>query len=416
MLVLQLFLALPFLQANPWAYLRLAFGGPGDLQHAWSVNWRFLPEVLFTSRAFVLPLLLLHILLLLYFAHFRWIPGGFLGRSIRRWHVEPVARAGALEPKQLVAMWFTCNFIGIACLRTMHFQFLVWYFHTVPFLAWFALGATSLQRCLGVVALTGLVELSFLITTHGQVRGPDGRSWNTKGVPSWQGSLILQVAHGLLLGLLLWSPIYEVSDSDLCLAGTAEIPMAGMFLNETLIASKARHRHLRCSATRAGVVALQELPKRLVAFSHAFRTEESRGEPWAEELFTELGLCFRVLDMPTEELGAPAYRKYDMEEKGWKGAAKKHAWMPGLEKWGEISSCSSCTDFQARRLNIRHKEEYNQKGNLQFAHTLNGTACAVPRMIISILETFQNEDGSVSIPEVLQPYMMGMKVLEPKAH
>ena len=62
----------------------------------------------------------------------------------------------------------------------------------VPFLAWFALGATSLQRCLGVVALTGLVELSFLITTHGQVRGPDGRSWNTKGVPSWQGSLILQ--------------------------------------------------------------------------------------------------------------------------------------------------------------------------------------------------------------------------------
>ncbi|CAK9078933.1 unnamed protein product [Durusdinium trenchii] len=192
MLVLQLFLALPFLQANPWAYLRLAFGGPGDLQHAWSVNWRFLPEVLFTSRAFVLSLLLLHILLLLYFAHFRWIPGGFLGRSIRRWHVEPVARAGALEPKQLVAMWFTCNFIGIACLRTMHFQFLVWYFHTVPFLAWFALGATSLQRCLGVVALTGLVELSFLITTHGQVRGPDGRSWNTKGVPSWQGSLILQ--------------------------------------------------------------------------------------------------------------------------------------------------------------------------------------------------------------------------------
>ncbi|CAK8995478.1 Serine--tRNA ligase [Durusdinium trenchii] len=496
MLVLQLFLALPFLQANPWAYLRLAFGGPGDLQHAWSVNWRFLPEVLFTSRAFVLPLLLLHILLLLYFAHFRWIPGGFLGRSIRRWHVEPVARAGALEPKQLVAMWFTCNFIGIACLRTMHFQFLVWYFHTVPFLAWFALGATSLQRCLGVVALTGLVELSFLITTHGQVRGPDGRSWNTKGVPSWQGSLILQAwvqqrvkeqsqqremldlfdfesggkvsgqkflyfkngAALLELALIQWAThqavkrgfqpfippdlvrapvvagcgfaprddeatqIYEVSDSDLCLAGTAEIPMAGMFLNETLIASK-------------------ELPKRLVAFSHAFRTEagssgsENRGiyrlhqfskvELFAvtrseveesnkmleeiraleEELFTELGLCFRVLDMPTEELGAPAYRKYDME-----------AWMPGLEKWGEISSCSSCTDFQARRLNIRHKEEYNQKGNLQFAHTLNGTACAVPRMIISILETFQNEDGSVSIPEVLQPYMMGMKVLEPKAH
>lgn len=213
--------------------------------------------------------------------------------------------------------------------------------------------------------------------------------------------------------------IYEVSDSDLCLAGTAEIPMAGMFMNDTLIASK-------------------ELPKRLVAFGHAFRTEagssgsENRGiyrlhqfskvELFAvtradidesnkmldeireleEDLFTQLGLCFRVLDMPTEELGAPAYRKFDME-----------AWMPGLEKWGEISSCSSCTDYQARRLNIRHKEEYNQKGNLQFAHTLNGTACAVPRMIISILETFQNEDGSVTIPEVLRPYMMGMEVLKP---
>jgi len=121
-----------------------------------------------------------------------------------------------------------------------------------------------------------------------------------------------------------------------------------------------------------------------------------------EEMYTELGLCFRVLDMPTEELGAPAYRKYDME-----------AWMPGMQKWGEISSCSNCTDFQARRLSIRHKETYTQKGDLQFAHTLNGTACAVPRMIIAILETFQNEDGSVTIPEVLRPYMMGLEELEP---
>jgi seryl-tRNA synthetase len=215
--------------------------------------------------------------------------------------------------------------------------------------------------------------------------------------------------------------IYAVQDSDLCLAGTAEIPMAGKFMNDTLIATK-------------------ELPQKLAAFGHAFRTEagssgsESRGiyrlhqfskvELFAltrgdidesnkmleeirqleEDLFTSLGLCFRVLDMPTEELGAPAYRKYDME-----------AWMPGMQKWGEISSCSNCTDFQARRLNIRHKETYTTKGNLEFAHTLNGTACAVPRMIISILETFQNEDGSVTIPEVLRPYMMGIDMLKPPA-
>jgi len=214
--------------------------------------------------------------------------------------------------------------------------------------------------------------------------------------------------------------IYSVENTDLCLTGTAEIPVAGIFMNETLIASK-------------------QLPQKLVAFGHAFRTEagssgsENRGiyrlhqfskvELFAvtrgdsteesdkmldeirqleEDIFESLGLCYRVLDMPTEELGAPAYRKYDIE-----------AWMPGLQKWGEISSCSSCTDYQARRLNIRHKENYTEKGNLSFVHTLNGTACAVPRMIIAILETFQNEDGSVKVPEVLRPYMMGIEVLRP---
>merc|ERR1711972_1062363 len=119
-----------------------------------------------------------------------------------------------------------------------------------------------------------------------------------------------------------------------------------------------------------------------------------------EHLYTSLGLCFRVLDMPTEELGAPAYRKFDIE-----------AWMPGMRKWGEISSCSNCTDFQARRLNVRYKENINQKKNLCFPHTLNGTACAVPRMLIAILETYQNKDGSVTIPDVLRPYMMGIEVL-----
>eukprot|EP00929_Paragymnodinium_shiwhaense_P111802 TRINITY_DN80085_c0_g1_i1.p1 TRINITY_DN80085_c0_g1~~TRINITY_DN80085_c0_g1_i1.p1 ORF type:complete len:552 (+),score=131.13 TRINITY_DN80085_c0_g1_i1:45-1700(+) len=213
--------------------------------------------------------------------------------------------------------------------------------------------------------------------------------------------------------------IYEVADTDLCMAGTAEIPVAGIFMNETLVGDAA--------------------PQKLVAFGHAFRTEagssgsENRGmyrlhqfskvelfavtrgnieesnkvfqeiAEFEEHLYTSLGLCFRILDMPSEELGAPAYRKFDME-----------AWMPGLQKWGEISSCSTCTDYQARRLNIRYKETYTQKGG-EFAHTLNGTACAVPRMIISILETYQNEDGSVTVPEVLRPYMMGMEVLKPKA-
>jgi len=214
--------------------------------------------------------------------------------------------------------------------------------------------------------------------------------------------------------------IYAVENSELRLAGTAEIPLGGIFCNETLIAEEV-------------------FPQKLVAFGHAFRTEagssgsENRGiyrlhqfskvelfavtrgtleesdkmleeiRDFEEHLFSQLGFCFRVLDMPTEELGAPAYRKYDVE-----------AWMPGLQKWGEISSCSNCTDFQARRLNIRYKENYQQKKQLDYAHTLNGTGCAVPRMILTILETYQNEDGSVTVPEVLRPYMPnGMDRLEP---
>lgn len=120
-------------------------------------------------------------------------------------------------------------------------------------------------------------------------------------------------------------------------------------------------------------------------------------------------LTRRLLDMPTEELGASAYRKYDIE-----------AWMPGRNGWGEvrmssmliflthqISSASNCTEYQARRLNIR----YGNGETAGFAHTLNGTAMAVPRMLIAILETFQNKDGSVDIPKVLRPFVGNMEVI-----
>merc|ERR1712183_884935 len=101
--------------------------------------------------------------------------------------------------------------------------------------------------------------------------------------------------------------------------------------------------------------------------------------------------------MCPEELGDPAYRKYDIE-----------AWLPGrLEGyWGEISSCSNCTDYQSRRLGITSTEG-------EFCHTVNGTACAVPRMIIALCEQFQKASGAVNVPTVLQPYM-GTEVMEPK--
>lgn len=234
------------------------------------------------------------------------------------------------------------------------------------------------------------------------------------------------------------SQVYAIEGTDLCLAGTAEILVGGMHMDKILQEA--------------------ELPLKLVAFSHCFRTEAgaagaaTRGlyrvhqfskvemfaicEPGAsdalhdeligieEELYASLGLHFKTLDMSTEDLGAPAYRKYDVE-----------AWMPGLGRYGEISSASNCTDYQARRLNIRYRpgaapaEEKGGGGKAgkaggkggskaapptRFVHTLNATACAVPRMIIAILETFQQEDGSVVVPEPLQPYMGGMDVIRRK--
>lgn len=128
--------------------------------------------------------------------------------------------------------------------------------------------------------------------------------------------------------------------------------------------------------------------------------------------------------MPTEELGASAYKKYDIE-----------AWMPGRNGWGEISSTSNCTDYQARRLNIRYRTNKvrqlqpqqdassatgaaasasNSVVSTEFVHTLNGTAMAIPRIIVALLETYQQPDGSVHLPECLWPFMAGIKQIHPK--
>lgn len=200
MAAVQLAVALPFLWTNSTAYLGRAFGGPGDLQHAWSVNWRMVPEAIFVDRGFAIGLHVSHILLLGWFAHKRWIPGGWLSGSLRRWRTQR-----HLDAKTTVCIWFACNFVGVACLRTMHFQFLVWYFHSVPFLAWFAFkpdeyrGLSWACRCVAIVFLTLAIEVPFLLTTHGTVRGPDGSSWETTGVPTSKGAALLQGTHAVLL-------------------------------------------------------------------------------------------------------------------------------------------------------------------------------------------------------------------------
>jgi seryl-tRNA synthetase len=126
-------------------------------------------------------------------------------------------------------------------------------------------------------------------------------------------------------------------------------------------------------------------------------------------LLDGLGLHFRVLDMPTQELGAAAYRKFDVE--AWMPCRGAGPSDPAGGAFGEVASASNCADYQARRLNIRYRA--GAKGDNRFVHTLNATAVAVPRTLIALLETHQQADGSVAIPPALQPFMGGRAVLRP---
>ncbi|KAF8749743.1 hypothetical protein HU200_012542 [Digitaria exilis] len=240
--------------------------------------------------------------------------------------------------------------------------------------------------------------------------------------------------------------VYSIENSDQCLIGTAEIPVGGIHMDSILLESTLPLKYVaysHCFRTEAGAagaatrLCLVKLPSlcpfilnrglyRVHQFSKVemfifCRPEES--DKWHEELITieedlyaSLGLHFKTLDMATGDLGAPAYRKFDIE-----------AWMPGLERYGEISSASNCTDYQSRRLGIRYRPAPSEPplpsakkgkaagGPTQFVHTLNATAVAVPRLIVCILENFQQEDGSIVIPEPLRPFMGGVEVLSPKS-
>mgnify|MGYP002622898709 FL=1 len=214
--------------------------------------------------------------------------------------------------------------------------------------------------------------------------------------------------------------IYSIENTDLSLVATAEITLGGMLKDEILDEA--------------------DLPIRCAGISHCFRTEAGghgkavRGiyrvhqftkvEMFAftapdldasgqmldaivaleEEIFQGLGIPYRVIDTPTGDLGGPAYRKFDLE-----------AWMPARGdggEYGEVTSASNCTDFQARRLGIRCRSK-DRKGT-RFVYTLNGTAVAVTRAIIAILENFQQADGSVLIPEPLRKWM-GIERIAPRS-
>jgi len=203
------------------------------------------------------------------------------------------------------------------------------------------------------------------------------------------------------------SNIYTLEHTDTCLVGTAEITLGGYHAGD--------------------IVNLDDGPILLAGLSHCFRKEAGAAGQFSkglyrvhqftkvemfvyskpedsdallfklrsieEEIFRGLDIPYRVVDTCTGDLGAPAYRKFDLE-----------AWMPGRGErgdWGEVTSASNCTDYQARRLGIRYKVE---GGKNRHVHTLNGTAVAVSRALIAILENGQQEDGSVVIPKALVPY------------
>ncbi|XP_040027507.2 serine--tRNA ligase, mitochondrial isoform X2 [Gasterosteus aculeatus] len=212
------------------------------------------------------------------------------------------------------------------------------------------------------------------------------------------------------------SQVYSLDQTrfpDLNLAGTGEVGVAGYFMDHA-VNWKDLPVRTACSSTcyRAetdtgretwGLYRVHHFNKVEMFGVTADETGEESAQLLEEftslqkEMFSALELHYRVLDMPTQELGPPAHRKYDIE-----------AWMPGRDGYGEISSGSNCTDYQSRRLNILYERE---DGSLRYAHTVNATACAIPRTIIALLETHQTKEGTVRVPRALQSYL-GLEVIE----
>ncbi len=211
------------------------------------------------------------------------------------------------------------------------------------------------------------------------------------------------------------SNVYSIEEEGTCLVATAEITLGGYHSGEILDKAKLPLMYgglSHCFRREAGAAGqfskglyrvhqfdkvemfVYSTPEQSDELHHKLREIE-------EEIFTGLGLPFHVVDTCSGDLGAPAYRKWDLE-----------AWMPGRNggEYGEVTSTSNCTDYQARRLNIKYKDD---DGKNKYVHTLNGTAIAVGRAMLAILENYQNADGSVTIPEVLVPFC-GFSKIEPK--
>ena len=198
--------------------------------------------------------------------------------------------------------------------------------------------------------------------------------------------------------------VYHLEKDDLYLVGTSEVPLAAFHMDEILPVEKLPIRYAGYSScfrreagtygkdTR-GIIRVHQFDKvEMFSFCHPDQAQEEHRRllQWEKELLDAMEIPYRVIDVASGDLGSSANRKFDIE-----------AWIPTQMAYREVTSTSNCTEFQARRLNIRYKDENGTKA----VATLNGTLVAIPRMIVAILENHQNPDGTVNIPKALQPFL-----------
>ncbi|MEM2211717.1 MAG: serine--tRNA ligase [Nitrososphaerales archaeon] len=206
--------------------------------------------------------------------------------------------------------------------------------------------------------------------------------------------------------------IYKLEGEDLYLIGTSEHALAAMHMNEVLDGKDLPLRYTGMSPCFRKEAGAHGRDTKGIFRVHQFEKVEqfvfSKPEDsWkehefmisnAEEFFRKLGIPYRVVLLCSGDMGKVAAKTYDLE-----------AWFPGQGKYREVVSCSNCTDYQARRLNIKYRDKPHEEA--KFVHTLNSTLVATERALIAIMENYQQKDGSIAIPEALQPYMGGLKVI-----
>jgi seryl-tRNA synthetase len=198
--------------------------------------------------------------------------------------------------------------------------------------------------------------------------------------------------------------VYHLEKDDVYLVGTSEVPLAAMHMDEVLASDKLPMRYAgysTCFRREAGtygkdtrgIIRVHQFDKvEMFSFCHPDQAKEEHQRllQWEKEFLNSMEIPYRVIDVASGDIGSSANRKFDIE-----------AWIPTQDAYREVTSTSNCTEFQARRLNIRFKESDVTKA----VATLNGTLVAIPRMIVAILENHQNADGTVNVPAALQPFL-----------